>query len=378
MLMLKEKIKMKSTIKRSLTGLAALAMILQVQAGNPDRAGQAGATELLINSYGRIAGWNGANNALIRGLESTQLNIAGLAYVPKTEVIFSRTNWLVPTDIKINSFGFAQKMGEGAMSLSINNFNLGEIERTTIENPEGGIGTFSPQFINLGLGYAKRFSNTISGGLQAKVINQSIEDLSATGFALDAGVQYQTSSNSSSKSIKKDDIKFGVSVRNVGPNMKFSGDGLSIKGRINGNNSYDNTLENRVSSFNLPSQVNIGASYDFRLDKDSNTYNHRLTAAGNFVSNSFSKNQVIVGTEYSFKEFLFFRAAFTYEEGIFSPLGPDGRETAFTGFSGGFTVEIPLSKKNNNALSVDYAYRSTNPFNGTHTFGIRLNLADKD
>lgn len=363
------------SIKR-FAALGALVISLGAQAGNPDRIGQAGATELLINSFGRSSGWGAVHTAGIRGLEATQLNIAGIAYTPRTEVIFARTNWMVPTGIAISTFGLSQRVGEeGAMSLSINNLNFGEIQRTTTSNPDGGIGTFSPQFINIGLGYAKRFSNTISGGLQVKVINEAIEDVRATGFCLDAGVQYVTSSKR--KGPKKDDIKFGISVRNVGPNMKYSGDGLSIKARISGNNNYDQTVENRVASFNLPSQVNIGASYDFRLDKDTQTYFHRLTLAGNFVSNSFSRNNLVVGGEYSFKEFLMFRAGFVYEGGIFKELGPDGRQSALTGLCGGFTVDIPLAKASGNTLGFDYSFRSTNPFRGIHTFGVRLNLGAK-
>lgn len=369
---------MKRISIKLIAAVGALTLAMNAQAGNPDRIGQAGATELLINSFGRSSGWGAVNTASIRGLESTQLNIAGIAYTPGTEVIFTRTNWLVPTGIHISSFGLSQRVGEsGAFSLAINNLNFGDIERTTVDHPDGGIGTFSPQFINLGLGYAKRFSNTISGGIQVKVINEAIEDVRASGFCLDAGVQYVTSSKK--KGPKKDDIKFGISVRNVGPNMRYSGDGLSIKARISGNNNYDNTVENRVADFDLPSQVNIGASYDFRLDKDSQAYFHRLTAAANFVSNSFSKNNLIVGLEYSFKEFLMFRSGFVYEEGIFKELGPDGRQTAFTGFCGGFTIDIPLSKTKNNTFGFDYSYRSTNPFRGIHTFGVRLNLGgDRD
>lgn len=369
---------MKSIIIKGLGIFGISLLCLQAQAGNPDRSGQAGASELLINSWARSSGWGGVNTAGIRGLESMQINVAGLAYTPKTEVIFARTNWLVPTGVNINSFGFAQTLGEGGtIGLQVNNLSFGEIERTTVENPDGGIGTFSPQFLNLGLGYAKRFSNTISGGMVFRVINEAIEDVRATGVALDAGVQYVTSSKPGLKNIKRDDIKFGISVRNVGPNMKYSGDGLSVKGRILGN-SYDNTLENRVADFNLPSQVNIGASYDIRLDKDTNTYNHRLTIAANFVSNSFSQNQFVLGGEFGFKNFLMFRAAYVMEKGILKELGPGGRQTALTGFCGGFSIDIPLSKKNANTFGFDYSYRSTNPFKGIHSFGVRLNLADKD
>ena len=63
-------------------------------AGNEQRAGQAGASELLINPWARSSGWGASNVANVRGLEGMYNNIAGLAFIEKTELIFSRTNWL--------------------------------------------------------------------------------------------------------------------------------------------------------------------------------------------------------------------------------------------------------------------------------------------
>ena len=63
-------------------------------AGNEQRAGQAGASELLINPWARSSGWAGANVAGVRGLEGIYSNVAGLAFVEKTELIFSQTSWL--------------------------------------------------------------------------------------------------------------------------------------------------------------------------------------------------------------------------------------------------------------------------------------------
>ena len=62
--------------------------------GNPQRAGQAGASELLINPWARSSGLAGSNVASIRGLEGIYSNVAGLAFTQKTELIFSQTSWL--------------------------------------------------------------------------------------------------------------------------------------------------------------------------------------------------------------------------------------------------------------------------------------------
>ena len=89
-----------------------------VFAGNNDRAGQAGATELMINPFARSAGWGGVNIASTRGVESTFLNIAGTAFVKKSEIAFTQTKYLKGTDINISSLGFSQKVGAAGVLCS--------------------------------------------------------------------------------------------------------------------------------------------------------------------------------------------------------------------------------------------------------------------
>ena len=123
-------------------------------AGNPDRVGQAGATELLINPWARSSGWNGANVSFISGVEAMRFNPAGVINIPNTEFICARTIWLSGSDIYINSFGFATAVGAaetGALGISIMSFDFGDIDITTVDQPEGGIGTYSPSFTNIGI-----------------------------------------------------------------------------------------------------------------------------------------------------------------------------------------------------------------------------------
>jgi hypothetical protein len=348
----------------------ALATILlatdTLKAGNPDRAGQAGATELLINPWARSSGWAGANMAGARGLESMFLNVAGTAFTRKTELMFARTQWLKGTDININAFGLTQRVGEtGALGISIMSMDFGDIEITTVDNPEGGLGTYSPQFLNIGVSYAKGFSDNIFGGIALKVITEKTANVSARGVCLDAGIQYVAGKN--------DQLKFGIALKNVGPRMKFSGDGLSFKTPVPASTNGSNvmTVEQRAAQFELPSLLSIGAGYDFYLSKDSTSMKtHRITAMGSFVSNSFSKDEYKLGLEYGWKNMVMVRAGYTYEKGIFNK---DERTTVFTGPSAGLTVEIPFGK-NKSTFGFDYSYRATNPFNGTHSLGARINL----
>ncbi|NNF02642.1 MAG: PorV/PorQ family protein [Bacteroidia bacterium] len=345
--------------------VAAMLCVLPalVFAGNEDRAGQAGATELLINPWARSSGWGNVNIAGVKGVDAMFLNIAGTAFTKSTDVSFSNTEWLSGSSIRINSLGLSQKVGEsGALGLYVMSMNFGDIQITTTENPEGGIGTFSPQFINLGLSYSKAFSNSIYGGIQAKVISQSINDVKSQGFAFDAGIQYITGSNED-----QDNLKFGISIKNVGAPMQFSGDGLSFRGivPINGNSI---TVEQRAEKFELPSLVSMGVSYDIPLAED-----HMIVAAGSFTSNSFSRDQFDIGVQYAFKKLFMLRGAYGIEAQTAQNDEDLDEVSALTGLSAGLTLQVPLGKSGK-SFGIDYSYRASDPFDGSHSFGARLTL----
>lgn len=342
--------------KAAIIGLTAITTVFNLQAGNENRKGQAGASELLINPWARSSGWGAANSASVKGLESMYGNVAGMAFTNKTELMFARTAWLVNTDIYINSFGFTQRVGDaGVLGLGIMSMDFGDIPITTVDQPEGGLGTFSPQYMNMGLSYSREFSNSIYGGMTFRVITEEISDVSARGVALDAGIQYITGAN--------DNIKFGIALKNVGPRMSFSGDGMSFRGVTA--NGVAMTVEHRSATFELPSLLNIGGSYRFDFTED-----HKLSVAGTFTSNSFVKDQYRGGLEYSFRSLFSVRGGYIFEDGV---LDQETTSTAIRGLCGGFTLELPYGDKGT-TFGIDYSYRSTYWFNGIHSFGARINI----
>lgn len=361
---------MRRVLRISFVALLSGLLATPTFAGNSDRAGQAGATELLINPWARSSGFASANSASVRGLEAQYLNVAGLAFTGKTEVLFSSTQWLVGSGVMINSFGLSQKIGEaGVIGLGIMNMSFGEIDITTADLPEGGVGTFSPNFLNIGISYAKNFSNSINGGLTIRIINQNISNLSATGVAFDAGISYTTRLGSKDKEKNKDNLQFGISLKNVGPPMKFSGDGLSVRGSLPGSDN-SLTLEYRSAKYEMPSSLNIGVTYHWRDKKLAN----RITAAGNFTSNSFSKDRFNLGMEYSFKDMFMLRGGYVLQ---FGKGGDEIAGSALAGPTAGATVEVGLGKKGGEKktkLGIDYSFRLTNPFAGVHAIGLRLSL----
>lgn len=350
---------MKRTIIKRI-GLASLAVVCTaatVYAGNPDRRGQAGATELLIQPWAQSGGWAGINSANVRGIEAERMNVAGLAFLSKTELNFTRTTWLSGSDIFINAFGIGQRINESSvLGLSVMSIDAGEIEITRVDNPDGGLGVYKPSFVNLGVSYARSFSDRIHGGLTLRIISQSTTDVSSQGAAFDAGIQYITG--------EKDRIKFGIALRNVGTPMAFGGDGLAARGTMQGS-SVALTLAQRSQLFELPSLMNIGGSYDFWL---AGTDDYKLTVAANFTSNSFTNDQFGVGGEFNWRNMFAVRAGYQYEDGIQDYAV---RQNAHDFINAGFSINAPFGASR---FSLDYAYRSTKPFNGTHMYGVRISL----
>ncbi len=368
-------------MKRIILSITALSIAALTWAGNPARTGTAGATELTINPWALSSGWNSVNSSNVRGVEAFNLNIAGLSSINSTNVGFSYVDYLKLAGIKINAFALAQNIGHGSyIGLSVFSMNFGNIERTDVNNPDGGIGTFSPRFSNVAIGYAHKFSDAVTCGLVFRGISEAgASDVKARAACMDAGVQYAAKSpkeRARTNELKGRDIHLGISLRNVGVNGVFSGDGLSYQ--ITDADGVQRTMQVRSAPFQLPTQLHIGLSYDIRLDGDTNTtnalYNNRLTVAFNFTSNAYANNQFGLGFEYGFKKIFAIRAGYQYEKNIFDK---ELRINAFSGIAAGASIYIPLKKgSNDNLLAFDYSYRDSRFLGATHSIGIRVDLGE--
>jgi opacity protein-like surface antigen len=344
-----------------------LALLLTVgsiewaQAGNPDRQGEAGAAQLLLNPWARSAGLHTMTISNVSGVEAMRINPAGVVRVNKTEFVVGNTRYLDGTDITLNSFGMAAKVGKnGAIGITIMAVDVGDIPVTTEEQPQGTGATFSPSLFNMGLGYSHIFENKVSVGVVARLVSESTADVSAFGMAIDAGVQYVTG--------PQDNFKFGIALRNIGTPMKFSGQGLSLQEQNpDGQFSYELTYFQRAQQFELPSTLSIGGSYDFLIDPK-----NKLTVVSAFTSSSFSQDQIGAGVEYTFNEMVMLRGGYKYELGSFENDGV--RAPVYTGVSAGVSVEVPVRRGSSTKFGIDYAYRHSRLWNGTHNIAVRINL----
>ena len=355
-----------------LLGTITLFISSIVFAGNEDRAGSAGASELLINPWAASNGMANANTADVDGLEAVYLNVAGLAFSDKIEIGFAHTNFLAGSNTNINLGAFASKISESdVIAISIMSMSFGDINITTTDQPEGGLGVISPKYSNFALSYAHIFSPSISGGLTVKMINQNIFNAKASGFAFDAGLRYMTGGENNDK------LKFGITLRNVGSPMRYSGDGYSVLSSFGDRNDDETfTTQTRSASFELPTLLSIGLSYDFDLNEMS-----KIVTAFNFNANSFTRDDYSLGVRYNVKvkraEFNA-KIGYTFVKSVFDEIGP--RATALTGLSAGFSLDYMIGKDasassdDKTSFGFDYAYQTSNPFNGVHSIGVRLGI----
>ncbi|MDR3665631.1 MAG: PorV/PorQ family protein [Ignavibacteriaceae bacterium] len=328
---------------------------VSVYAGDDARKGTTGADELLIPVGARSIATGGAFLSSVTGLEAIYYNPAGLSQGKGTEAMFSFTTYLA--DIKINYFAIGSNLGDfGSLALSVKTLNFGNIPVTTVDVPDGTGATYSPGYIVAGVTYAKVITDRVSVGVNAKVINETITDVSATGFAVDFGVQYRFPSN----------LSIGAAVKNIGTNMSFSGNSLQTSNALAGGNLGSPTANYNVPTeeFQLPSYFELSTAYDYSISED-----NKLTVGAAFRNNNVTDDEIRLGLEYGFKNMFFLRGG--YCSGIQNTSGPIANDNY--GYTFGAGVNYGFADGMNFVL--DYSFQQVREFpNPNHTFTIKLSL----
>jgi hypothetical protein len=357
---------MKQNSIKSIVALCAIGISFSAVAGNKDRSGQSGAPELMINPWARSTGVFGLNASHIGGVEAMKTNIAGLAQTSSTDIGVSRGMYLSGTNININNLAVGLKLGEaGVVGINLMSMNFGDITSTSYFEPEGD-GVYRPQFLNIQLGYAKQFSSHVNAGAAMTYVSEQVGNIGALGVAFEGGIQYVTG--------KRDNFHFGITLRNLGSNMRFSGTGFSVNAdKPQSSPTFAVSQTYPADKFSMPTYLNFGAAYDFYLDenhlKKDSVPVHKLTAIANFQSNSFNNDYLGLGMEYAFKEMIILRAGYRYEKGIGNI---EKTTTMYSGVAMGLTAQKRFGESGP-LVAIDYSFRPTQrPANGVHMMSLRF------
>lgn len=149
----------------------------------------------------------GAYTALANDVNALLYNPAGLASVGAHEATFMHNQYV--EGVTQEYLAFASKQGWGA---SVNFLNWKNIDRTTLSRPGGAGGTVGISDLALGGAYGHSWGALSLGG-GVKILREQIDNVTATGFAADAGMLYRFE--------EWKGLALGAALRNVGPDVKF-------------------------------------------------------------------------------------------------------------------------------------------------------------
>jgi len=313
-----------------------LALIAGVAfAGDGDRIGTTGGTQVQIPVGGRTLAMNGSDIAFAEGVDALYWNPAGLGRMDgRFNGLFSSAKNIA--DISNNYFALAFNMGSnGALAVSIKATNFGEIPITTVDDMDGESGaTYSPTFSVIGATYGRQLIDRVTVGFTTKLIYESVPRASATSIAFDFGIQYDNLM----------DVKglgLGLAIRNIGQDMQYNGTGL-LTSAIEEGESYDYYYYRTSSEDQLPASLEMGLTY---------MAGKSLLLSAVYQNNNTERDYLRVGGEMSFSDVAFVRAGYAFQ--LKDVQNPEAGESVY-GLTFGGGVKFKISDTN---IIVDYVFR---------------------
>ena len=239
---------------RSLAALFAL--LLALPASAQDRVGTTAATFLTLGTGARGQSVGHAYTASATGADALFWNPAGAARRGSDgnlgNVFLTQHEWVA--DIQYNAAGVTVPVGLGVLGVSLSSVQYGRQEVRTELQPEGTGDTFGANDFSFGVTYSRPLTEAFYFGGTAKVVRQSIWDMSATGVAADFGISLDTGFNG---------LTLAASIQNFGSKMEMGG--INAQRFIdidegNGGNNENVTAELDMARWDMPLSFRFGAS----------------------------------------------------------------------------------------------------------------------
>jgi len=316
-----------------------------------ERIGTAGATELLIPVGGRGVAMGGATLTNSVGVDAIFWNPANVARSNNSvNVLASHMSYIADIGVEYGAASFNIE-SFGTFGLSIKSLSIGEIDKTTIQNPDGTGQTFQPQYTVLGVSYSKMLSDRVSVGTNVNFVSETIDLVTASGMSFDFGVTYANLAG-------VEGFDMAVVLKNIGPDMKFDGSGLYTAADA-GDSRGSQFYKIDAAAFSLPTTLDIGLGYSVSFD-DVNA----LQFAGTFSNHNFYTDQYKFGAEYNYDNLLFLRGGYNHTTEF------EASETLYK-FYAGFGLNYDVGGVD---LMLDYAYMPTEFFSDTHNFSLGFGI----
>ncbi len=317
---------------------------------NVSKVGTSAATFLEIGVGAAANGMGGAYVSMANDATSLYWNVAGSALLQQNEVDVVHTQWLAQTNLDYAAL--ALPLDEfGTLGFSFTSLSMPDQKVRTVEQPEGTGEYFSAGDIALGVSYARALTDRFSVGLTAKFIQESIWHMTASAFAVDVGTEFRTDLFGG--------MVIGASISNFGTAMKLSGiDTRTFSSvapqQLGTNDQIPYSID--LGSWNLPLLFRIGVSTNAI-----NTDNYKWTFALDALHPSDNYESLNVGTQFSYKGFLFLRGGY---QSLFLKDG-----------EGGLSFGVGLNSKmlfSTDIVKFDYAYRDFGRLKSVNIFSVGI------
>jgi hypothetical protein len=318
------------------------------QAQESSQVGTSMMNFLKIGVGAKAAAMGDAFTALTDDASSVYWNPAGLGSLRRNEILMQTTTWIASS--KLYFLGIAFPFGDfGTLGASVNAFSTGDIEETTLQQPDGTGRSFSASDFAMGLSYARQLTDRFSVGVTVKYVSEALFRESAEAVAIDVGSIYTTSFLNG--------MKLGICMSNLGGSVKLDGPDLivshDVAPDVPTNRMVDASLG--TQSWDLPLTFRIGAgTYLFNSDNSSMSVEMAVNDSRDY------EPRYNVGSEFTLK--------LVDEQRAMLRLGYKGNydEEGITAGGGLFVAVAGFDFK------LDYAYAHFNRLGAVHRYAVSV------
>jgi hypothetical protein len=330
--------------------IAAVFIFLSANTFGQSKVGTTVGQFLKIEPSSRLVAMGNAGTSLSNEASAAFYNPASLGSIRGLDFQFTYNQWLA--DIKYNYATAAFNIeGLGTFAFQITSLNSGDIEIRTVEREKNSGLYYDVTNLSLGVAYGILLTDRVSAGIAINYLQETIYNTSLTNFALNFGVQYQTSIEG---------LSIGASVSNFGPRASYDGRDINFNydpdPDIHGNHP---ALPSELSmgSFGLPTLFRVGLSYSIML-----TDWNQLVVSSDAMHTNDNTERINIGGEWLFLNTFALRGGYRdlfledSEGGLVLGAG------AKVGFSG------------QTRISFDYAWADYGRLNSTHRFTVGIHF----
>ncbi|MSP64419.1 MAG: PorV/PorQ family protein [Ignavibacteria bacterium] len=342
--------KIRNINKKIILGLIIISQTIFSQQfnSNVSKKGTTAATFLSIGQGARALSMGSAFVAVADDPSSMFWNVAGITDIQGNSVAFEHTNWL--SDIKYNYFAGTISLNEyGTIGASFTSSNINEMKVTTVDKPEGNGESFSVSDVAFSLAYGIKLTDKFSIGFNPKYVYQKIWKMSASAFAIDMGIKYET---------PFDGAILGMSISNFGTKMQMQGTSSSVlfdpdESTTGNNGKIPANLA--TGEWALPLNFKVGVAYNILNEPTS-----KLLIAVDASHPSDNYESIDFGAEYILMDFLAIRSGYK------SMLLANSEE----GFA--FGIGVKQAVVGSSILSFDYGFQDFGILKNTQKFSIGI------